>query len=157
MDVWSTISEGTASPRTEIVYNIEALRAGLRQGDWKLIWRAPLPSVMELYNVTQDPSEKDNLAAANPDKVAALQKRVNELAATMAKSPLLETEMQAMMKRIAAPAALPDEESSLIRRTEWRDVRRRCGWESAISRVAQLYAVILVPRCRVRCRCGWDR
>jgi len=86
------------------------LRAGLRQDDWKLIWRAPLPSVTELYNIAQDPSEKDNVAAANPDKVAALQKRVNELAATMAKSPLLEMEMQAMMKRIAAPAALPDEE-----------------------------------------------
>ena len=110
MDVWSTISEGAASPRTELVYNIEALRAGLRQDDWKLIWRTPLPSVTELYNIAQDPSEKDNVAAANPDKVAALQKRVNELAATMAKSPLLETEMQAMMKRIAAPAALPDEE-----------------------------------------------
>jgi len=110
MDVWSTISQGAASPRTELVYNIEALRAGLRQDDWKLIWRAPLPSVTELYNIAQDPSEKDNVAAANPDKVAALQKRVNELAATMAKSPLLETEMQAMMKRIAAPAALPDEE-----------------------------------------------
>jgi len=110
MDVWSTISEGAASPRTELVYNIEALRAGLRQDDWKLIWRAPLPSVTELYNIAQDPSEKDNVAAANPDKVAALQKRVNELAATMAKSPLLEMEMQAMMKRIAAPAALPDEE-----------------------------------------------
>ena len=110
MDVWSTISEGAASPRTELVYNIEALRAGLRQDDWKLIWRAPLPSVTELYNIAQDPSEKDNVAAANPDKVAALQKRVNELAATMAKSPLLDMEMQAMMKRIAAPAALPDEE-----------------------------------------------
>jgi len=110
MDVWSTISQGAASPRTELVYNIEALRAGLRQDDWKLIWRAPLPSVTELYNIAQDPSEKDNVAAANPDKVAALQKRVNELAATMAKSPLLDMEMQAMMKRIAAPAALPDEE-----------------------------------------------
>jgi arylsulfatase A-like enzyme len=110
VDVWKTISAGTPSPRTEVVYNIEALRAGIRQGDWKLIWRAPLPSVTELYNIAQDPSEKDNLAAANPDKVAALQKRANELAATMAKSPLLELELQSMMKRISAPAALPDEE-----------------------------------------------
>jgi len=110
LDVWPTISEGAASPRTEIVYNVEAFRAGLRQGDWKLIWRAPLPSVPELYNIAQDPSEKHNLAAENPDKVAALQKRVNELAATMAKSPLLLTEMQAMMKRLAVPPALPGEE-----------------------------------------------
>ena len=72
--------------------------------------RWPLPSVPELYNIAQDPSEKPNLAAGNPEKVAALQKRVNELAATMAKSPLLQTEMQAMMKRLRVPPALPDEE-----------------------------------------------
>jgi len=110
LNVWETISEGKPSPRTELVYNVEAFRAGLRQGDWKLIWRAPLPSVTELYNIAQDPSEKQNLAAENPDKVAALQKRVNELAAMMAKSPLLQTEMQAMMKRLAVPPALPGEE-----------------------------------------------
>ena len=108
--MWPTISAGAASPRTEIVYNVEAFRAGLRQGDWKLIWRAPLPSVQELYNIAQDPSEKHNLAAENPDKVIALQKRVNELAATMAKSPLLLAEMQATMKRLAVPPALPGEE-----------------------------------------------
>ena len=110
LDVWPAISEGKPSPRTELVYNIEVFRAGLRQGDWKLIWRAPLPSVVELYNIAQDPSEKSNVAAANPDKVAALQKRANELAAASAKSPLLQTEMKAMMGRLAMPPALPGEE-----------------------------------------------
>ena len=113
LDVWPTISEGAVSPRTELVYNVEAFRAGLRQGDWKLIWRAPLPSVPELYNIAQDPSEKHNLAAENGDKVAALHRRVNELAATMAKSPLLLTEFQAIMKRLAVPPALPGEEFEL--------------------------------------------
>ena len=28
---------------TEVVYNIEPFRGGVRQGDWKLIWRTPLP------------------------------------------------------------------------------------------------------------------
>jgi arylsulfatase A-like enzyme len=109
-DVWDTIAEGRPSPRTEVVYNIEVFRGGLRQGDWKLIWRAPLPSVPELYNIAQDPSEKTNLAEAHPDKVAALMKRINELARDMAKSPLLQKEFQEMTKRLALPPALPGEE-----------------------------------------------
>jgi arylsulfatase A-like enzyme len=113
VDVWSTIAEGKASPRTEFVYNIESFRAGLRQGDWKLIWRAPLPSKVELYNIAQDPSEKTDLAAANADRVLAMQKRVNELAAGMVKSPLLMTEFQEMTKRLKMPPALPGEEFEL--------------------------------------------
>jgi hypothetical protein len=66
-----------ATPRTEIIYNIEPFRAAVREGDWKLIWRTLLPSSVDLYNIAQDPSEKNNLAAANPDKVAELQKRLD--------------------------------------------------------------------------------
>lgn len=110
MNVWATLSEGKPSPRTEVIYNIEPFRAGVREGDWKLVWRATLPSSVELYNISQDPSEKNNLAAENPEKVAGLQQRANELAATAAKPLLLETEFQAMLKRLRAPAALPGEE-----------------------------------------------
>lgn len=63
VDVWSTISTGSNSPRTEIVYNIEPFRAAMRQGDWKVIWRTMLPSSVELYNIAADPSESKNLAA----------------------------------------------------------------------------------------------
>jgi arylsulfatase A-like enzyme len=110
LDVWQTISRGKPSPRTEVVYNIEPFRAGIRQGDWKLVWRTPLPSAPELYNIAQDPSEKTNLAAQYPEKVAALQKRANEFAATMAKPMLLETEFKAIMQRLHLPPALPGEE-----------------------------------------------
>jgi arylsulfatase A-like enzyme len=110
LNMWPTLSEGKPSPRTEVVYNVEPFRAGVRQGDWKLIWRSPLPSATELYNIAQDPSEKNDLAAAKPEKVAQLQKRANELAATMVKPLLLQTEMPAMLKRIAMPPALPGED-----------------------------------------------
>lgn len=110
LDVWPAISEGKPSPRTEIVYNIEPFRAGVRQGDWKLIWQTLLPSSVQLYNIAQDPSEKTNLASKHPDKVAQLQTRANELAATMAKPLLLMTEFQAMRERLSMPPALPGEE-----------------------------------------------
>ena len=89
---------------------LEPFRAGVREGDWKLIWRTPLPAAVELYNIAEEPSEKNNVAAANPDKVAALQKRANELAATMAKSLFLTTEFNAVRQRLSLPPALPKEE-----------------------------------------------
>ncbi len=113
LDAWLTISQGQPSLRTEIVYNIEPFRAGIRQRDWKLVWRTPLPSSPELYNIAQDPSEKSNLAAQYPEKVAVLQQRANELAVTMAKPLLLETEFKAIMQRLHLPPALPGEEFQL--------------------------------------------
>jgi arylsulfatase A-like enzyme len=88
-------------------------RAAIREGDWQLIWRTPLPRVVELYNIAQGPSEKNNLAAEHPEEVAALQKRTNELAAAMAKSPLLQTEFQTPRRRLAIPPALPNQELDL--------------------------------------------
>ena len=115
INVWTTVSEGAPSPRNEVIYNVEPFRAGVRQGDWKLIWRTLLPAAVELYNITQDPSEKNNVAAQNPDKVAALQQRANELAAVMAKPLILETEFKAMLQRIKLPPSLPAELDSLNR------------------------------------------
>lgn len=113
MNVWPTISDGQPSPRTELVYNVEPFRAAIRQGDWKLNWQTLLPATVELFNIAQDPSEKNNLAEQNPDMVAALQKRANELAATMAKPMLLQTEIKAMMQRVKMPPSLPAEFGSL--------------------------------------------
>ncbi len=113
VNVWPAISEGQPSPRTEIIYNVEPFRAAIRQGDWKLIWRTLLPAAVELYNLSQDPSETNNVAAQNRDKVAALQQRANELAAGMARPMILETEIKAMVQRLKMPPALPAELDSL--------------------------------------------
>ncbi|HEU0276032.1 MAG TPA: arylsulfatase, partial [Candidatus Udaeobacter sp.] len=98
INVWDTIAEGKPSPRTEIVYNIEPFRAALRQGDWKLVWRTILPSNVELYNIAEDPYEKNNLAAAQPDKVAAMRQRVEVLAKEAAKPLALTYMAQTAMK-----------------------------------------------------------
>jgi arylsulfatase A-like enzyme len=110
LNMWPTLSEGTPSPRSEVIYNVEPFRAGVREGDWKLIWRTPLPPVVELYNIRLDPSEKNNLAAENPEKVAELQKRADELASVMVKPLFLEAEFKALLQRLGLPPALPGEE-----------------------------------------------
>jgi arylsulfatase A-like enzyme len=110
IDVWSTISTNAVSPRTELIYNVEPFRAGIRQGDWKLIWRTPLPAVVELYNVAQDPAEKTNLADKYPDKVAELQKRANELAAAGVKPLLLQEVFINVKKSLHATPALPGDD-----------------------------------------------
>lgn len=109
MNMWATISQGKASPRTEIVYNIEPFRAGIRQGDWKLIWRTPLPQAVELFDLGKDPAEKNDLAEQHPEQVAKLKERAAELAAKMTKPLMLQTEFQAVLERLASPPALPDE------------------------------------------------
>jgi hypothetical protein len=65
---------------------------------------------VELYNIPQDPSEKNNLAAQNQDKVAELQKRANELAAVQVKPILLQLEFQGFLQRLGMPPALPGED-----------------------------------------------
>ena len=110
VNVWDTISSGAPSPRTEVVYNVEPFRGAVRQGDWKLIWRTPLPSARELYNIADDPEEKHDLAAKLSDKVAELQKRLEQLAHESAKPLFLLATMKAMTSHPTAPA-LPDDDA----------------------------------------------
>ena len=109
VNVWDTISEGKPSPRTEIIYNIEPFRAALRQGDWKLVWKTTLPSSVELYNLADDPYEKNNLADAHPDKIAPMQQRLETLAKEAAKPLALIYMGQTAMK--AAVPLLPTDDT----------------------------------------------
>lgn len=111
VNVWETIARGRLSPRTEIVYNIEPFRGAVREGDWKLVWRTPLPSALELFNLSFDRSETNNVATANPGIVARLQKRIEELAGQSTKPLFLVDQFQAMQRGMKGVPVLPTEES----------------------------------------------
>lgn len=107
LNVWDTISRGAPSPRGEIIYNIEPFRAAIRQGDWKLIWRSMLPSSVDLYHLAEDPSETRNLAAAHPDKVAAMQQRLDQLAREAAKPLFLVEQFKVITRNMQGEPLLP--------------------------------------------------
>jgi len=111
LDVWSTISEGKPSPRTEVVYNVELFRGAVRKDDWKLVWKTTLPSKIELFNLAQDPYEKNNVAEQNPEKVRELQKRIETLSSEMAKSLLLTDVFKGVAKNLTGkPPFFPNED-----------------------------------------------
>jgi arylsulfatase A len=77
LDVSSTFTGDAPSPRDEFIYYAaQGGLDGIRQGDWKLLVRKPEPL---LFNLREDISEKNDLASANPEKVAALKTRMEEL------------------------------------------------------------------------------
>lgn len=109
-DVWDTLSRGAASPRTEIIYNIEPFRAAIRQGDWKLVWRTVLPSSVELFDLAADPSESNNLAAKHPEIVRRLQQRLEELSREAAKPLFLVDQMRVVTTNMNGEPVLPYED-----------------------------------------------
>ena len=80
IDAWKTISEGKPSPRDTMVYNVEPYRAGVRKGNWKLVWTTLLPPKIELFDLSKDISESTNVADEHPDKVKELQAWTVDLA-----------------------------------------------------------------------------
>ncbi|MFO1489802.1 MAG: sulfatase-like hydrolase/transferase [Kiritimatiellia bacterium] len=110
VDVWDVLAAGKASPRAEIVYNIEPFRGAVRQGDWKLIWRTLLPSSADLYNLADDPSETTNLAAKHPERVAAMQRRLDTLARDAAKPLFLADQFKVVMKNMNGEPLMPGDD-----------------------------------------------
>ncbi len=89
-DQWNTISSAQLSPRKEILLGMEDFRGALMVDNWKLIVYSRLPVRYELYNVQDDPSEEDNHAEREPERMQEMLKRFNEYAWEMAPSLYLE-------------------------------------------------------------------
>ena len=111
-NVWSTLAEGAPSGREEMVYNVEPFGGAVRKGDWKLVWKSVLPTSLELFNLADDPNEKTNLAAAEPEKVKELQARIEQIAKESPKPLFMKTAMDAVFKGIFGPAPIPTEDNT---------------------------------------------
>ncbi len=110
LNVWNVIARGGSSPRTEFFYNIEPFRAAMRQGDWKLIWRTTLPSSAELYDLSKDPAEEENLAAAHPDRVEAMKQRLDAASKEAAKPLFLADQFKVVLRNMNGEPVLPTDE-----------------------------------------------
>ena len=65
-DVWLTLAAGDPSPHEDILINVEAFRGAVRKGNWKLVKIALLPGNTELFDLSKDPGEKQNVADQHP-------------------------------------------------------------------------------------------
>ena len=75
LDMTATIFAGEPSPRDEIIFDVKgcARLPAIRKGDLKLTGK-------ELYNIKEDPYEKNDIAKQYPEIVAALSKRLDQAA-----------------------------------------------------------------------------
>jgi arylsulfatase A-like enzyme len=106
-DAWPAIAEGRPSPHEEILHNITPFNGAIRRGDWKLVRnggrrdpadapaeeegvqpkakqkakkaaaKAGAEERVELFNIREDPYEKNDLSKKNPEKVRELQERLD--------------------------------------------------------------------------------
>lgn len=101
VDFWPMVSDNGNSARKEILVNVEDFRGSVIIGQWKLVHHGSFPSRTELYYLHGDPSEENDQAEANPEKVKELSKRLAEFAWDMTSSKYLEDLLKA--RRIDAP------------------------------------------------------
>ena len=90
IDQWGAITGAKPSQRKEILLAMEDFRGALMVENWKLVAYSRLPVRYELYNVQDDPSEEDNHADREPQRLQEMLVRFNEYAWEMAPSLYLE-------------------------------------------------------------------
>ena len=79
-NIWATVAEGKTSPHDDILVNVEAFRGAVIKGKWKLVKIALLPGKTELFDLSADPGEKNDVGQQNPEVVRDLESRLMEYA-----------------------------------------------------------------------------
>ncbi len=72
-DIWPALTQGKPSPHDAILLNTTPNAGAIRVGDWKLVTK---PGSIELFNLWDDPYEKNNLAEKHPDRVKELRAKL---------------------------------------------------------------------------------
>jgi len=111
-DAWPTIAQGKPSPHEEILLNVTPYNGAIRCGGWKLVhngrlganYTDPKPSeeTFELFNIAEDPYEKNDLSDKNPQKLNELKERLQSYASRAAKANVPPNKMP---KDFKAPKA----------------------------------------------------
>ena len=93
-DCWPTIARGAKSPHDVIVHNVTPWSGAIRVGDWKLVHnghspanaiRGPARERLELFNIAEDPSEKNDRSSDEPERFARMRRQLESLRAVAAK------------------------------------------------------------------------
>ncbi|HTM52425.1 MAG TPA: arylsulfatase [Pirellulales bacterium] len=92
-DIWPAITAGASSPHEEILLNATPAHGAIRVGDWKLVLNGQFNAAdgedrpvkigdkrAELFNLRDDPSEKNDLASQHPAELKRLRDRYDAIA-----------------------------------------------------------------------------
>jgi arylsulfatase A-like enzyme len=91
-DIWPTLAEGQSSPHEDILINVEAFRGAIRKGNWKLVKIALLPGKTELFDLSKDPGEQNNVADQFPEIARDLEARLIAYAKEMKPSEWIKAQ-----------------------------------------------------------------
>ena len=72
---------------------MEVFRGAIRKGKWKFIKVAILPGKTELFDLSKDPGEKENVADKHPDVVKDLEARLMNYARQQKMSEWLKSQV----------------------------------------------------------------
>jgi arylsulfatase A-like enzyme len=106
-DAWPVIADGAKSPHELIVHNVTPWSGAIRVGDWKFVHngglranavKGPERETLELFNIAEDPFEKNNQRSQKPAIFARMRNQLEAIRAAAVKPNLLPNRSPAGFK-----------------------------------------------------------